>query len=142
MTDQEIGSLIYATAFGEGMPANLCALIEAQSKHESDSFSSHAFINNNNCFGYKFEKSSSWQDGKGITSSEGDHYAHYVDIQHSTIEICHWIKRRQKEKKFPQDLSTIKTPTDYATLLKQCGYFGDSLQHYITGISHFLNNEA
>lgn len=139
MNEKEIGALIYATAFADSMPANMCALIEAQAMHETDSFSSHAFINNNNCFGYKYVKGAHWQDGQGITSSEGDHYAHYIDIQASVHELTSWIKRRQKEHKFPADLTEIKTPTDYATLLKICEYFGDTLQHYIDGLTYFLS---
>jgi uncharacterized FlgJ-related protein len=142
MTNQEIGQLIYTTAFQDGMPAQLCSLIEAQSKHETDDYSSHAFINNNNCFGYKYVVGARWQSGMGITSSEGDHYAHYDDIQDSVHEICAWIIRRRTQGKFPADLNDIQTPTEYATLLKQCGYFGDPLQNYVSGLTHFLNNAA
>lgn len=141
MNNKEIGSLIYATAFADGMPAKLCELIEAQSKHETDDYSSHAFINNNNCFGYKYVKGGKYQDGKGITSSEGDPYAHYVDIQHSVHEICAWIIRRRNEGKFP-DLQFVTDPISYAKLLKKCGYFGDPIENYIAGLNHFLNDAA
>jgi hypothetical protein len=140
MTEQETGSLIYATAFADGMPAPLCALIEAQSKHETDEYSSHAFLKNNNCFGYKFVPGARWQAGPGIRSSEKDPYAMYISIENSVHEICAWILRRKHEGRFPADLATIETPIQYATLLKQCGYFGDPLQNYINGLQHFIKS--
>lgn len=139
MTINQTGSLIYATAFGDGMPAALCSLIEAQSKHETDEYSSNAFLKDNNCFGYKFVTGGKWQVGKGIGSSEaGSSYAVYKDVPDSVHEICDWIKRRQFGKKFPADLRTITTPEIYAGLLKSCGYFGDTVEHYIAGLKHFL----
>jgi len=138
MTNNQISALIHATALQDGMPETLAALIVAQSKHETDDYTSHAFLKNNNCFGYKYVPGAKWQIGAGITSSEKDPYAAYRDITDSVHELTDWIKRRQFGKKFPTDLNEIKNPDDYATLLKSCGYFGDSTQHYITGLSHFL----
>ena len=140
MTNEQIGSLIYATANACGMPANMCRLIEAQSKHETDDYSSHAFHQNNNCFGYKFVPGAKWQIGPGITSSEKDPYAKYLSIENSVHEICDWIRRRQTGNRFPSDLTTITTPLEYATLLKSCGYYGDTIDHYTAGITHFLNS--
>ncbi len=142
MTKQEISSLIYATAFGEGMPANMCTLIVAQSKHETADFTSNAFIKNNNGFGYKYVPGGKYQSGAGITSTEHDPYAKYDSLENSVKEICAWIRRREHEMKFPADLSSITTPTQYATLLKQCGYFGDPVGNYIAGLTHYLNNVA
>jgi len=138
MTEQEIGKLIHDTAVADGMPPMLSNLIEAQSKHETANYTSNAFINNHNCFGYKHVVGAHWQDGAGIISSEGDRYAHYENIENSVHEICAWILRRQKDGKFPRDLTAIGTPTDYAVLLKQAGYFGDPLQNYINGLTHYL----
>jgi hypothetical protein len=140
MTTKQTGALIYATAFGDGMPDNMCGLIEAQSKHETDEYTSNAFRKNNNCFGYKTVKGGKWQAGAGIKSSEGDPYASYTSIENSVHELTDWIKRRMHEGRFPADLKTIKTPQEYALLLKQCGYFGDTVGHYVSGLQHFLNS--
>ena len=140
MTNNEIGSLIYATAFSDGMPAPLCSLIEAQSKHETGLYTSHAFKKNNNCFGYKYVKGSKWQDAPGITSTEGNPYAKYKTIENSVHELCAWVGRRQKEKKFPKDLTIITEPEQYASLLKICAYYGDPLKNYINGLTHYLKN--
>ena len=142
MTNNQIGSLIYATAFGDGMPEPFVQLIVAQSKHETDDYSSHAFIQNNNCFGYKYVHGAKWQLSAGITSSEGDPYAKYATVDNSVHEICDWIKRRQRKGKFPADLKTIISPGQYATLLKSCGYFGDTTNNYTAGLTHFLDTTS
>jgi uncharacterized FlgJ-related protein len=134
------GSVIYSTAFSDGMPANMCELIEAQSKHETGGYTSNAFRKNNNCFGYKWVKGAKFQIGAGITSTESDPYASYATVEDSVHELVAWIGRRQLSGKFPKDLTTITTPDQYATLLKDCGYFGAPLQEYITGLTKFLNN--
>jgi uncharacterized FlgJ-related protein len=140
MTNEEIGSLIYATAFADGMPAYLCSLIESQARHETDDFSSHAFLLNNNCFGYKYVKGGKWQQGAGIISTEDDPYAKYDSVENSVHELCSWIKRRQKDKRFPADLTKVDSTFEYASLLKECGYYGDSLSHYVQGLNHFMKN--
>jgi uncharacterized FlgJ-related protein len=138
MTENQISALIYATAMNDGMPDQLARLILAQAKHETDDFTSNAFIKNNNCFGYKYVPGGKWQTGAGITSTEKDPYAKYKTIEDSVHELTDWIKRRQFGKKFPADLNEIKKPVDYATLLKNCGYFGDTLHNYIQGLQYFL----
>lgn len=140
MTTKEIGALIYATAFADGMPENMAALIEAQSKHETGLYSSNAFLKNNNCFGYKFVSGAKWQAGAGITSTEHDPYARYDSIEKSVHELTAWIRRRQAGGKFPADLKTITEPVQYATLLKKCGYYGDPIENYVNGLTHYLNN--
>jgi len=138
MTNREIGSLIYATAFSDEMPAFMCSLIEAQSKHETGNYTSNAFLKNNNCFGYKYVKGAKFQVAPGITSTEGNPYAKYASIENSVHELCAWIRRRQKEKKFPEDLNVITSPDQYARLLKFCGYYGDPLKNYINGLTLYL----
>ena len=142
MTTQQIGALIYATAFGDGMPENMCSLIEAQSKHETDEYTSNAFRKNNNCFGYKAVKGGKWQIGSGITSSEGDPYASYASIENSVHELTDWIKRRQFAKRFPADLKEVQTPQQYALLLKACGYFGDTVGNYTSGLIYFMDKSS
>jgi uncharacterized FlgJ-related protein len=140
MTSKEIGTVIYTTAASDGMPGGLCALIEAQSKHETGDYTSNAFLKNNNCFGYKYVVGGRWQNGAGILSTEKNAYASYDNIENSVHELCAWILRRRHEGKFPADLATITEPRQYATLLKTCGYYGDPLQNYINGLTHYLQN--
>ena len=142
MTSKQIQALVYATALGDGMPAHMASLIQWQSQHETDDYTSNAFKKNNNLFGYKVFSGSKWQTGKGITSSEGDPYASYASIEDSVHEPTAWIKRRQHKGQFPADLNKIVTPQDYAIWLKACGYFGDTVGNYVSGILHFKNKDT
>jgi len=139
MTEKEIRELIYTTVLNDGMPEPLAILIVAQSRHETDDYSSHAFLKNNNCFGYKYVPGAHWQAGPGITSSEKAPYAMYTSIENSVHEICAWILRRRHDGRFPPDLATITSPIRYATLLKRCMYFGDPVENYIHGLTTYLN---
>jgi len=127
--------LIEDTAIADGIPKTLAMLIAAQSVHETGNFTSSAFTKDNNGFGYKYVEGAKWQvQDKGITSSEGDNYAKYENIEDSVHELTAWIKRRQAEGKFPQDLNTITNPDIYAKLLKNDGYYGDAESVYASGI--------
>lgn len=121
----------------KGMPANMQQLLVAQAKHETANFNSNAFKQNKNLYGYKRFAKSDYQIGNGITSSEGDPYAAYASIEDSVKEVCDWIKRRQKEGKFPEDLRFVDAD-QYAGYLKDAGYYGDSVANYTRGLKHYL----
>jgi len=131
--------LIKATAIADGMPVSLATLIAAQAVHETGNFKSAVFLQDRNCFGYKYVKGALWQDGAGRTSTEGDPYARYSSIQNSVHEITAWIRRRVKEGKFPA-LDTITSPVTYVQALKKCGYFGDSPATYLAGVDSALKH--
>jgi len=130
---------IKATALADGMPGPLALLIAAQAVHETDNFKSAVFREDLNCFGYKYVKGALWQDGPGRKSTEGDHYAHYRSIANSVHEITAWIRRREKEGKFPA-LEQITSPVQYVQLLKKCGYYGDPPAVYLAGIDSALKH--
>jgi hypothetical protein len=54
-------------------------------------------------------------------------------------ELTGWIKRRLAEGNFPR-LDTITTAQQYAQLLKDNGYFSDSVQNYANGIAAYLTS--
>lgn len=139
MTAQDYFSRIKQIAIADGMPVRLSELIAAQAAHETANFTSKVFVQNNNAFGYKYVKGAIWQDGAGRTSTEGDPYAKYASLANSVHELTAWIGRRVKEGKFPPDLNTITTPLGYASLLKSCGYYGDTAQNYTAGLAAALN---
>lgn len=120
------------------MPPNLAKLIVAQAKFESANFTSPVFKANNNFFGYKYVGQSIASKGSPAPKSEGDFYAKYKRIEDSIIELCNWIKRRVNEGIFPKDLTTIKTPGQYATLLKRKNYYGVSVPHYTKGLQRYF----
>lgn len=141
MEAKDYFNIIKSKATEEGMPVTLATFIAAQAAHETGGFTSDVFTKCNNCFGYKYVEGAGLQNGPCNISPEGNAYAHYADIEHSVVEICDWIKRRLKEGRFPA-LVDIKTPLQYATLLKNCGYYGDTLANYTAGIANGLRNYA
>ena len=131
-------NLIYNTCREYKLPDLLCKLIVAQAKHETANYTSSIFKKNNNLFGYKWVGQSIATKGSPAPANEGDYYAKYKTAKDSVIEIIKWILRRQKEGKFPADLSTIKTPGQYAELLKRSGYYGDKLSTYTNSLTKWL----
>ena len=122
---------IYDTAIAFGMPVNTALLIVAQAKHETGDFTSKTFLQNHNCFGYKYVKGAKYQDGAGRTSTEGDPYAKYKSVVESTQEICAWLQRHIK------NYATLKTPEQYANALKAVGYYGAPVAEYVHGMSGY-----
>ena len=119
-----IDEQIYKTALSDGMPDNIARFLVGQARHESGNFLSKFAIKYNSVFGYSYNPFSKWQ--KKVSGSLADNkwpIANYATIEDSTHELTSWIKRRQKDGKFPKDLTTISTPMDYAKLLQNCGYF-------------------
>lgn len=129
---------IFDTAVADGMPKYLASLLVAQAKHETGNYTSKFFISYHNCFGYSKVMGGVWQ--LSIQTPNADNakpIAAYDSIENSVHEITHWIKRRQKEKHFPSDLNAIKTPDRYVILLKQSGYFEDTIENYLAGVKHY-----
>lgn len=121
------------TPFNPGLPADLAGLVVAQSKHETGNYTSNFFRNYNNAFGYSYFAGSNYQIGAGGIADNGQPIAKYYSIEDSTREIVDWLRRRERQGVFP-NLDTIKTPEQYAQLLKVAGYYGDSLQNYLNGL--------
>jgi hypothetical protein len=132
-----IAQRIYAQAFTDGMPPVLANLMVWQSAHETAyggiPFNSHVFLTCNNGFGYKWVNQS-WALGPCLSSPEGDYYAKYSNIEGSTHEMCLWIKRRQTAGIFPADLGDIDGVYIYAQLLKDAGFYGDTVENYYNGL--------
>jgi uncharacterized FlgJ-related protein len=135
---------IFQAAINNGVPVKLAELITAQAKHESANFTSNVFKQNNNLFGYKYVGQSIASRGTPAPAAEGKSmfYAKYENVADSVTELTNWIKRRQKEKKFPKDLNTIKTPEIYAGLLKASSFYGATLTDYLTGLKKYLKENV
>ena len=140
MTFADAQSLIYTTALQDSMPDPLALLITAQAAHETGGFTSNFFVNGNNAFGYSCVNGAKWQSGCGTNADNGVPIALYASVQDSVHEMTDWIKRRQIEGSFPADLSTITDPTQYATLLKTAGYYGDTVANYAAGIASWFSD--
>jgi hypothetical protein len=128
---------LQGTANNPGLPDALAQLVVAQSQDESANYTSPVFAATNNGFGYKYS-GSEYQHG----DYEG--YAKYLSLDDSTAEVVDYIYRRVADGSFPQDLTTITTPDQYATLLANAvpgPYYGVPEQQYASGIaSYFTTN--
>lgn len=124
----------------EGLPENIAKFMVEQSAHETNGWTSNFFVNNNNCFGYSCDGGSKWQNGcsSGLADN-GVKVGNYDTIEDSTQEIVDWIYRRVKEGKFPSDLTSITTSDQYATMLKNAGYYGASKDVYANGLARWAN---
>lgn len=122
------------------MPSLLASFITDQSGHETDGWTSAIFVDCNNGFGYKWIGQSTALG----PCSKHPAYAAYSSIEQSTHEMILWIKRRQADGSFPADLNQIKTPYDYAYLLKYGSpfyqYYEDPLEVYEAGLIRFANS--
>jgi len=122
-----------------GMPLQLSKFIACQSCFETNNWTSNAFLQDNNGFGYKHVIGAHLQLPEGgIHSTETDRYAAYPSFENSIIEICQWILRRQKQGSFPRDLTIIQMPESYALLLKNCGYYGALESDYAKGLAMYF----
>jgi hypothetical protein len=130
--------IIYNQSIADGMPSEFAKLIVAQARFETNNYQSSSFINCNNCFGYKYV-GQNLSTGPCLKSTENDYYAGYSTIQDSTHELTQWIKRRQNDGSFPDNLSSITSPAQYANLLKSAGYYGGPVQDYNNGLAYWVN---
>lgn len=122
----------------KGVPPILADLLVAQSKHETGDYTSRAFTLDNNAFGYTYVSGGRWQIGPGIIADNGEPVAKYASIEDSTAEIVDWIYRRINEGTFPANLGDITTPERYAQLLKDAGYYGDTVSNYLRGLKRWF----
>ena len=122
MFTNPISQRIYLKALSNGMPELLARFITGQAYHESGQYKGKFATKYNSYFGYSFDKNSKWQSAPGSLADNGAKIAGYASLEDSVSEMTDWIKRRVKQKRFP-DLGTITTPLMYAQYLYKCGYF-------------------
>lgn len=132
---------IYSKALALGMPQFIGTCIVLQSAHETAGFTSNVFKSCNNLNGYKWVGQKTAL-GPCLKSPENDFYAKYATIEDSVNEIVQWIKRRQKEGKFPADLNNITSLDQYAQLLKNSGWYGDTVANYTKGLYYWSQKIA
>lgn len=127
------------TPSNPGLPPELVDLAIDQDEFETNGYTSHVFLTDNNLNGYKYT-GSHWQDGQGVQSPEGDYYAHYDSPEQSAGEKVDWIYRRIDDGIFPEDLTTITSTTQYAMLLKKAGWYGASESVYESGLDRWYQD--
>lgn len=134
---QIASSAVSGNDVNPGVPVVLASLMVDQSAQETGGWTSNFFKNNNNCFGYSCDPSSDWQNGCSTNKADnGVTVGNYDTIDDSVQELVDYWYRRAKDGRggCPSDLNQITTPQQYATILKNAGYYGDSLTNYLNGI--------
>jgi uncharacterized FlgJ-related protein len=132
-TQQDNAQIIYDTAKSRGLSDTTAKLLVGQSAHETSNWTSNAFKNHNNGFGYMYLKGSKWQSGtQGLIADNKLPVADYKNLADSTNEVIDWLKRRENQGKFR--ISDLNTPEKYAKALKDNAYYGASYGTYLGGI--------
>jgi hypothetical protein len=119
-----IDQIIYDTAIKQGFNANAAKLIAAQARFESADYSSNVFLTNNNTSGIKFIGQPNAV--RGSLSPEGNYYAKFNTIQDAINDKIVRLYNINMRGVTPQQLKNSNTPDDFARLLKQRDYYGDS----------------
>lgn len=114
-------------------------IILSQAIHESGNFKSRGFLSRNNAFGigraYKRKQ-------YGILSSDtlidpmdkkiSVTYAIYKDVVYSALDIYLYLRAN--------NITNFLTPVEYATALKNKGYYTDSLANYTNSLTKIYKN--
>jgi hypothetical protein len=121
-----IQSRIVNALVNNGVNPLLAPIVFAQACHETGNFTSPLFFSNNNCFGMKPPKT------YVIAIGERFGYAEYNSIEDSAEAMAMYLQ----DHNLAGGLQTI---TEYVTNIHNEGYFEDSLENYIAGVTHFYN---
>lgn len=102
------------------LPDPISKLITAQSGHETDGWTSNVWFKYNNGFGYGYQ-------GNGV-------YYSYPSIQDSIDDLVGWLDRHAA------GYENFTDPDQYATALKNAGYYTDMESNYANGITRWFND--
>lgn len=151
MTPAQIDQDIYLTAISNGFTDTSARFIVAQARLESADYTSNVFKNNLNMYGMKFvgqalatrgtiapinERSAKCRNTGVCVNS--DYYAKYQTPTDSTKDVITRLYAKTIKGITPAQLKSAKTPIEFATLLKQRGYFGVTASQYASGLNSKL----
>lgn len=151
MTPEQIDQQIYLTATANGFTDISARLIISQARLESADYTSNVFKNNANMYGMKFigqalatrgtlapvnERSAKCRN-TGVCVDR-DYYAKYSNPQDSAKDVINRLYSKTIKGIKPEQLKNAKTPIEFATLLKQRGYFGVTASQYADGLKSKL----
>ena len=139
--------IIYETAVREGFSPTAAKFVVAQARFESADYSSNVFKNNLNTSGMKYvgqplaergtlapanERSQSCRNQNVCRNS--DYYAKFDSVADSAKDKIQRNFNLTLKGVRPEQLKNAKTPEEFATLLKQRGYYGDTVANYTRGL--------
>jgi len=131
-------STVYRTALSEGASDTFARIVLSQMVHESANFTSNVFKQNNNPLGMKVPsvRKSPYILGAGTNApaNEGKTpYARFASLADATRDLFHWLRFNKI------DFKNISTPDQYAAVLKQKGYYGDTQKNYTNALTRFFS---
>lgn len=141
MTINNNHSTVYNVAKSEGATDTFARLVVSQFTHESNNFTSNVFKKNNNPLGMKVpaKRKSPFILGAGTSapSNEGSTpYAKFASLADATRDLFHWLRYNKI------NFDAIYSPGQYAAILKQKGYYGDSQENYTNALNRFFKQFA
>jgi hypothetical protein len=122
----DIDQMIYNTAIANGFNPQGAKIIAAQARFESADYTSSVFKANNNTSGIKYIGSKQKNAQQGTLSPEGDYYAKFDTIQDAINDKIVRLYNLTMGGVTPKQLKDTTDPTEFATLLKKRGYYGNT----------------
>jgi uncharacterized FlgJ-related protein len=142
---------IYDVAIRNGFSLAAAKLVVAQARFESADYTSNVFQKNLNTSGMKYigqplasrgtlapmsERSASCRRGESCVNS--DYYAKFSSIADSVKDKIERNYSLTIRGVTPDQLKKASSPEEFAQLLKQRGYYGDTVQNYSRGLKSKL----
>ena len=130
---------VYTVVLSAGLPETMARLITAQATHETANFKSNVFLKTNNAFGMKVPRIRKTtfilKPSEIVRKSEGSTpYAQYSSVKNSVLDLINWLQYNRA------DYTKLKNTVDYSTFLKTKGFYGASLEEYLSGLNRFFKN--
>ena len=118
--------MVYDTAIAQGFSPQAAKLVVAQARFESADYTSNVFKNNNNTSGIKYIGSRQKNAQQGTLSPEGDYYAKFDTVQDGINDKIVRLYNITMSGVTPQQLKDTTNPDQFADLLKQRRYYGNT----------------
>jgi len=126
--------------FGVQQAAILATLLTAQSGNESDGWTSHVFVTDNNAFGVKLKNGNAlrpYQSSKGLAANDGGNYGHYSCVENSARDAATWLFETPVKL---QAFAAVTGLQSYVQALYNNDYFeGETVAAYDADVEHYYN---
>lgn len=134
--------IIYDIAISQGFTPTAAKFVVAQARFESSDYSSKVFLANNNTSGMKYIGQPLATRGTPAPSNEqkcgggcnSDYYAKFKSVEDSAKDKIVRLYNITMRGVTPDQLKNAKSPEEFASLLKQRGYYGGAESSYGAGL--------